>query len=196
MTLGPALPCPSCKRVLGPESWADAHQGSCARCKTEYELIAFPALYASATRIAAAPAVLAADSVCFFHAENRAEAICDDCGRLLCAVCTVPFAGRRICPTCIAASKSSEAAQVVRDRLLYDGLAISLALVPLLMWPFTLVTAPVAVGVAIYGWNKPASVVRGRSRVRLVIAIIAGLLQIAAWIALVLYFPWGEAARK
>src|SRR6266513_2033382 len=109
MTVGPALPCPRCKRVLGPESWIDAQAGICFRCKTEYEFAAFPALNATRVQLAPQAAVLAADSVCFFHPENRAEAICDGCGRLLCAVCTVPFAGQKLCPTCIAGAKISEA---------------------------------------------------------------------------------------
>jgi hypothetical protein len=184
MTAGPALPCPRCKRVLGPESWIDAHHGVCFRCKTDYEFVGFPALHATRARIAPQAAVLAADSVCFFHAENRAEAICEGCGRLLCPVCTVPFAGQKLCPTCISAAKVSQAPNITRDRVLFDGIAMVLAWLPLLIWPFTLITAPVALGIAIYGWNKPGSLVRGPGRVRLVIAMIIALVQIGGWITL------------
>jgi hypothetical protein len=184
MTSAPALPCPRCQRVLGPESWTDANTGTCFRCKTDYEFVAFPALHATRAHVAAQPAVLDADSVCFFHAENRAEAICDGCGRLLCPVCTVPFAGQKLCPTCISSTKKSEAPAVTRDRVLFDGIALVLALAPLLMWPVTLVTAPIAFGVAIYGWNKPGSLVRGRSRGRLVLAMVLALLEIGGWIML------------
>ena len=184
MTLGPALPCPRCKRTLGPESWIDANSGVCFRCKTDYEFVGFPALHAPRSRVAPQAAVLAADSVCFFHAENRAEAICESCGRLLCPVCTVPFAGQKLCPTCISSAKTSEAPTIIRDRVLYDGIALVLALLPLVVWPLTLVTAPAALGVAIYGWKKPGSLVRGRSRVRLVGAMILALLQIGGWVTL------------
>ena len=184
MTSAPALRCPRCQRVLGPESWTDANSGTCFRCKTDYEFVGFPALRATRTQVAPQPAVLAADSVCFFHAENRAEAICDGCGRLLCPVCTVAFAGQKLCPTCISATKNSAAPTVTRDRVLFDGIALVLACLPLLMWPLTLITAPAALGVAIYGWNKPGSLVRGRSRGRLVFAMIFALVQIAGWITL------------
>jgi hypothetical protein len=184
MTAGPALPCPRCKRVLGPESWSDAEHGVCFRCKTEYEFVAFPALNATRAQIAPQAAVLAADSVCFFHPENRAETICEGCGRLLCVVCSVPFAGQKLCPTCIAGAKTSEAPAMLRDRVLYDGIALALAGLPLFIWPFTLITAPAALGMVVYGWNKPGSLVRGRSRARQIIAVILALLEIAGWITL------------
>lgn len=184
---GPALPCPRCKRVLGPESWIDAHNGVCFRCETDFEFYSFPALNAARAQIAPQAAVVEADSVCFFHAENRAESICDGCGRLLCPVCTVPFAGQKLCPTCIAASRTSGAAPAARTRILYDASAFGLALLPLLVWPLTLLTAPAALGLAIYGWRKPGSIVRGRSPARLIAAAVLALLQIAGWATLFTY---------
>jgi hypothetical protein len=182
MTLAPALACPSCKRTLGPESWIDAHHGTCFRCKTDYEFFGFPALNASRTKVAAQTAMLAEDSVCFFHAENRAEAVCEGCGRLLCPVCAVPFGGQKICPTCIAATKTSEAPQMTRSRVLFDGIALMAAGLPLLLWPFTLVTAPFALGMVIYGWKQPGSLVRGPSRVRFIIAGLLAAIQIGVWV--------------
>src|SRR4051812_41940959 len=103
MTAGPAVACPRCRQVLGADSGYDEHGGVCSGCSTAYEFVGFPALHATRAQITPQAAMLAADSVCFFHAENRAEAICDGCGRLLCPVCTVPFAGQKLCPSCIAA---------------------------------------------------------------------------------------------
>jgi hypothetical protein len=181
MTSTPALPCPRCRRPLGPESWIDARNGVCAKCRSEFEFVPFRALNFASVRAAAQAAVVASDSVCFFHAENRAESICDSCGRLLCPVCTVPFAGQRLCPVCIAASKRSDAPHGVRERVLYDGLALALAFFPLLVWPVTLLTAPAALGLVIYGWKKPGSLVRGPGRVRMIVAGIFAVLQIGAW---------------
>jgi hypothetical protein len=182
MTAGPALPCPHCRQVLRPEAWIDATSGVCGFCRTPFDFVGFPALTAAPTRAAPQAAVLAADSVCFFHPENRAEAICDSCGRLLCAVCAIPFSGQRICPSCIASSRKAGAPATVRSRTLYDNIALALALYPLIIWFFTLVTAPVALGFVIYGWNKPGSLVRGRGRGKLIAAGILALLEIAGWI--------------
>jgi hypothetical protein len=184
MTSGPVLSCPRCKRALGPESWTDGHTGRCHRCDAHFEFLGFPALTATRAQIAPQTAVLSAESVCFFHAENRAEAICDGCGRLLCPVCAVPFAGQRLCPTCIAAGKTTGAPALIRDRMLWDGTALALALVPMLLWPFTVVTAPVALGAVIYGWKKPGSLVRGPSRWRFIVAGIVSLVQIGGWVTL------------
>ena len=190
MTLGPALPCPKCKRVLESYSWRDASSGVCRRCEADFEFIPYPALKATRTKITPQAAELAADSVCFFHAENRAEALCESCGRMLCPVCTVTFTGQKLCPTCISAAKTSDAATVVRERMLYDSTALALAvfpLVPVVTWMFTLITAPVALGFVIYGWKKPGSLVRGRSQVRLVIAGVFAILEICGWIAFFIY---------
>ncbi len=184
MTSGAELACPKCKRTLGPDSWADAQHGACAGCRADFEFIPFPALHATRAQVIAQTAVLSEESVCFFHAENRAEAICESCGRLLCPVCTVPFGGKKLCPSCIAGSKGSEDPTVARDRVLFDSIALTLAVVPLLIWPFTLITAPAALGLVIYGWNKPNSLVRGRGRARLVIAAVIAAIEIGAWIAL------------
>ena len=183
MTPTPALPCPRCKRALGPESWIDAQNGVCFKCRTEFEFIPFRALNFASVRAAAQSAVLASDSVCFFHAENRAESVCDGCGRLLCPVCTVPFAGEKLCPVCIAASKRSDAPHGVRERVLYDGLALAVAILPpisVIFFFVTPLTAPLALGLVIYGWRKPGSLVRS-GRVKLVIAGVAAVVQIGWW---------------
>lgn len=184
MIAAPALPCPKCRRPLGAGSWIDGGSGHCFRCKTDFEVVMFPAVAAAPAAIAPQAAVLAADSVCFFHAENRAEAVCDGCGRLLCPVCAVPFAGQRLCPQCIAAGKKTEFPVLTRDRTLWDSIALSLAVVPLVIWPLTLVTAPVALGVVLHGWKKPGSLVRGAGRVRFVVAGVLACLEIAGWIGL------------
>jgi hypothetical protein len=186
MTAGPALPCPRCKRVLGPESWADERRGECFRCKSDFEFMAFPALTATRAQVAPQAAVLADDSVCFFHIENRAEAICESCGRLLCPVCAVPFAGQKLCPTCVAATRVSQAPTITRERVLYDGIAMALAVIPLLpvFWFVVPVTSPIALGFVIYGWRKPGSLVRG-TKLRLVVAGIFALIGMAAATAVI-----------
>lgn len=184
MSTTAALRCPGCKKLLRAESWRDERHGSCYACQTDFECLVFPALTAGRAQIAPQAAVLAAESVCFFHADNRAETICDGCGRLLCPVCAVPMAGQKLCPSCIAVSKSAELPAFVSNRVLYDRIALGLAVLPLLIWPFTLLTAPLALGFVVYGWRKPGSLVLGPGRGRFVVAGIFALLEIAGWIFL------------
>jgi len=179
MTRSPALSCPGCERTLGALSWMDANHCRCNFCHEYFDFFPFPALVA--TREIARPQAVAVanDSTCFFHAENQAEKVCEECGRFLCPVCAVPFAGRVQCPTCIAAPKTA-VEQVVTSRTLPGGTALAFVFVPMLIWPVTLLTAPIALGVAITGWKKPQSVVKP-GRTKLIVAGVFATLQICGW---------------
>ena len=49
------------------------------------------------------------------------------------------------------------------------------------MWPISVVTAPIAVFLAVYSWYQPASILP-RTRIRSYLAIVFGLLQITVWV--------------
>ena len=166
--------------------------GVCRYCKTSFEFRPFPALHAPRAKVAARVAITD-DAVCFFHADNTADAVCESCGRFLCTVCAIRFTGKKLCPSCIALAKNTET-KAIDSRILYGGIALSTAVVPLFLWPFTVITAPVALCFAIIGWRRPGSLV-GKSRVRLIIAGSLAILQIGAWLLLlvnVLFHPWGN----
>ena len=67
------------------------------------------------------------------------------------------------------------------ERTLYDQVALSLAVLPLLMWPLTLFCAPVAFYFAVRYWNSPKQGLIRRSRVRLVLAAVFALAEMAGW---------------
>lgn len=190
MTTALRLPCPRCKRVLETHAWHDDRSGECRQCATPFDFISYPALNAEQERISTDTVVLDGESVCFFHAENRAAAVCEQCGRLLCPVCAVPYMGKKMCPACISAASRPDKADIVavRSRMLWDSLALLIAVGPLVLVFtvfLTIVTAPVALGVVIYGWNKPNSLVRRGSRWRLIVAGIVALIEIGVWVFLV-----------
>ena len=72
------------------------------------------------------------------------------------------------------------------QRTLYDNMALGVALMPMLLVWITILTAPVALFLAIRYWKAPSSIIP-RTRVRFVIAIIVGLLQMGGW-SLFIYF--------
>lgn len=182
MISGPALPCPACRKVLEPISWHSAERGACWRCRTEFEFLEFPALTATRPRVAPKAVLEAEHATCFYHASNQAELVCEGCGRFVCAVCSIVFGGRKICPPCIAAVKADDAV-AVSQRTLYEGIALALAVLPLLFSPVTLITAPIALGFVVVGWRKPRSLVGG-SRVKLIIAGLLAAIEITIWIFL------------
>lgn len=183
MTRGQVLPCPSCKRSYEALDWIDANHCRCLKCQEDFDFFPFPALVAT-TEVAKPQAVaVAEDSTCFFHSVNQAEKVCDGCGRFLCAVCAVPFNGKTVCPNCIANSKKSDDASLVASRFLPGSTALALALVPMVVWPITLVTSPIALYFSISGWRKPQSLVRP-GRWKHVVGGLIALLQVCGWIYL------------
>jgi hypothetical protein len=121
------------------------------------------------------------ESSCFYHPQKKAVLPCDGCGRFLCALCDCQLNGQHFCPACLEAGKSKgKIKSLDSQRTLYDSIALSLAIYPLLIFYFTLITAPMVLFVAIRYWKSPASLVH-RSKIRFVVAIIFALLQIAGW---------------
>ena len=174
-----APPCPKCKEPL--TGIGDAGEGACGKCATALQFVFFPARR-RAKPVARAVRSVEGDATCFFHAQNQAAAVCDGCGRYVCAVCEVPGEkDARLCPPCVSAGRKKVVAKA-DEVITYDAMATSLALLPILMWPVTLITAPAALVLAIYGWKKPRSLIRPGAG-RLVAAIILATLEIGAWIA-------------
>lgn len=171
--------CPKCRRKMPEEYRRDDGEMTCPHCQTDFEFFPFPALFASPAAVRAA-SVSPGEATCFFHEANRADAVCEGCGRFVCTVCSVDFGGRKLCPGCLE-NRGRKRNVPENHRVLYDGIALALAIVPILFWPFTLVTAPLALGVAIHGWNKPGSVVHGRRRFRLALAMVCSVMIIGGW---------------
>jgi hypothetical protein len=70
--------------------------------------------------------------------------------------------------------------------VLYDSIALSLAVYALLIFYLTLVTAPIAIFIAIRHWNSPRSIVH-RTKIRLVLAIAIAAAELVGW-AVLIYF--------
>src|SRR5262249_31750627 len=89
--------------------------------------------------------------------------------------------GEHFCPACLeAGQKKGKIKKLENERTLYDSIALSLAIVPILFFYLTIITAPAALYFAIRYWKAPRSIVH-RTRVRLVLAIIFASLQIVGW---------------
>ena len=180
----PTVWSPCCKRLVAfatPMRAPEAAVAQCPGCLKPFELVMFPAMTA-APKVARAQLVpeTGEDATCFFHATNQADAVCEACGRFLCSVCAVDFGGSTLCPACIAAKKANPA-RAASSRWLFDGIALQLALLPIIIfWPTTLLTAPAVLALVVYSWKKPGGVLP-RMRWRFVLACLVALVQIAGW---------------
>ena len=156
-----AIPCPVCRKL----TW-------CA---------VYPAIHAN-TRGATALAVQGeGQASCFFHANSLAVVSCEECGRFLCGLCDLDLAGRHVCPTCLQQGISQQKVTTFENgRTLYDGIVLALAIGPIIMWPFTIITAPLSVVLSIWFWRRPGSLLP-RTKIRFILAILIGLAQTIGW---------------
>lgn len=174
------LACPKCRRTVPEVYWQGVDVVRCPACEGEFEQVRFPAL-AAARRVERAGAIAAGEANCYFHAENRAEVACDGCGRYVCAVCRVPLSGKNYCPSCLE-TRADRRKLPENHRMLYDRIALVLAFLPLIMWPLTLISAPATLGLCVYAWKKPGSLVPGWRRTRIVVAGIFATIQVGVWL--------------
>jgi len=148
----------------------------------------FPALFRRAAVGRDGEAVLVeTESTCFYHPQKKAVLPCEACGRFLCVLCDCELHGKHYCPACLEVGrKKRKIKSLETERTLYDSLALSLAVLPLLMFYLTFITAPAALYMALRYWNAPRSIVH-RSKIRLVLAITFASLQIIGWV-IAIYF--------
>ncbi len=160
--------------------------GTCTLCGASNRVRVFPA--AVRTLASARPeTALVGEAACFDHPGKRAVAACRYCGRFVCQLCSVEAGGEIWCPSCVVnRAGNAREANFEAGRPLYDSIALTVPLLSLLIWPFTIVTAPGAVVFSILKWKAPMSPVR-RFRWRFVAAIFVGLSMTAGWIVGLVY---------
>ena len=161
----------------------------CPSCGARTAVEVFPAIYRPFSDGRAAEKIASVEeAACFYHPQKRASVPCDACGRFLCALCDVELSGQHLCPNCIqSGKKKGRLRNLENERVLYDRIALTASLLPLFMWPFTVITAPIALYLSIRHWKSPTSIVPRFSRVRFSFAIFFSLLQIAGWVILIGY---------
>ena len=129
------------------------------------------------------------DAGCFFHPRKKALVSCARCGRFLCALCDLEIGGQHLCPTCVTAATPGAAGPqaLANEHVLYDQVALSLTTLPLLVWPFTLLAAPVALFFVVRYWNEPPRRLIPARRTKLVAAALLAALELAGWGVFVYY---------
>jgi hypothetical protein len=172
------IACPKCRAVLGAEFFNQPAWQDCPSCATKLRVAVFPALFREEKITPAERLLVEGEASCFYHPEKKAAVVCEACGRFLCALCDVDFNGQHICPACLEAGrKKGKIAKLQNARTRHDRIAIALALLPLLLFYFTIFTAPAALFYALWHWKSPGSIVPNRRRLNL----------IAGW---VVFFTW------
>ena len=186
MTTTP-VQCPKCRAWLLEGVFDSAGLVPCPACGTPVGVDVFPAFFRPAPIGAGGEAVVMdGESACFFHPQKKAVIPCEGCGRFLCALCDCELGGHHYCPTCLEAGAAKGKIKALSNsRTLYDGIALSLALLPMVTVYFTILGAPATLFVVFRYWNAPRSLVRP-NRFRFVLAALFAVLQIGVWVVAII----------
>ena len=181
--------CPKCKAPLAESLFNQPELVPCGGCGILLRAEVYPAFHRPVVSGRDGEAlVVASEAGCFYHPQKKAVLPCHACGRFLCALCDCELHGEHFCPACLqAGQKRGKIKRLEQERTLYDNIALSLAIYPLLIFYFTIITAPLAILMAIRYWNVPRSIVH-RTKARLVFAILIAGLEVAGWVVGIGYF--------
>lgn len=123
-------------------------------------------------------------SSCFYHPAKKASVTCQHCGRFLCSLCDIDMNGRHLCSGCIeSGADTDKVAPLTSGITCYDDIALSLTVLPILLFYFTFLTAPAAFVFSLWHWRKPRGFFN-RVRWRFVVAIILSVIQMGFWVSL------------
>lgn len=180
-----SIHCNRCSALVPENEFNQPDLHECSGCGNRIKVHVFPAYYRKPGPVRA-EAAAEGESSCYFHPHKQAILPCDECGRFLCTLCRVEFGNRIVCPGCITGgleNKKLPALQTTRRR--YDSIALGVAIFPTIaIWP-TLFSAPIAIYLCVRHWNDPKGLLP-RSRVRLILALLIALTQLAAWAVIIL----------
>lgn len=180
--------CQRCFHEMPERVWADGLSGACPFCSNVTFGYRFPAAYRQASSGSRAEAIASdQEASCFYHAQKRAAVTCDSCGRFLCGLCQIEWGGKNLCAPCVQArNQKRSGGNLDHRRTLWDSIALATATLPLLIFYFTLFTAPLTLFLAIRYWKAPSSLIP-RTRIRMYAALILSVLQITGWVWLFAY---------
>ena len=180
-----SVECPRCRTPLVESALNQPGLEPCAGCQSLLQVEVFPALFRrTAPAVSGEIVLVEGEAACFYHPARKAVLPCHGCGRFMCALCDCELNGEHFCPACLESGKTKGKIKSLENRrTLYDTIALSLAILPIgliVFWFLTIITAPMALFMAIRYWNAPRSIVH-RTKIRYVLAMIFATLQIAGW---------------
>ena len=180
--------CPNCRIPLPHQMYNTSGPANCPSCENPVKAEVFPALFKESQASGGDETILRENEPgCFFHPQKKAVVPCALCGRFLCSLCDVEFGGRHVCPLCLAAGqKKKKIRDLETRRVLYDDIALALAIIPVILTFVTVITAPMCLYIAIRHWKSPLSIIP-RTKLRFVLAILLAGVQTTGWLFL---FGW------
>ncbi|MBT8368446.1 MAG: hypothetical protein KJP23_27455 [Deltaproteobacteria bacterium] len=156
---------------------------ACPSCVGLLRADVFPAFYKSLPKGRPGETLqMDKEAGCFYHPGKKAVVPCSVCGRFVCALCDVSLNGQNMCPACLEKGKTSRKIKNLENhRTCYDTIALTAAMVSMLIYWFTIFTAPLVIYLTVRHWKSPSSIIP-RTKIRFILAFIIAGLQIAGWV--------------
>jgi uncharacterized paraquat-inducible protein A len=177
---GAAVACTRCQAPVHGDYLNVGHFLACPSCEAMIRVRVFPALTRPTVPSVATPILVEGESSCFYHPQKRAVVACESCGRFLCGLCDIELGDKHQCPSCLSTAGRTTKVALEKKRTLYDGIALALAIYPILLWPLTLLTAPASLYITIRHWRTPLSIFP-RTKIRFVLAFLLAGAQVFGW---------------
>lgn len=157
----PSLSCPKCRIALPEVAVPTPSTAGCSACGAVWQVFPLPSLFRPGPTARSGERILSdAEASCFQHAQKKATAHCQGCGRFLCALCEVELGREVICPACFELRKRRpEKTRLLDRKTRWDQVALSVSLGAMLMYPFLFIAVPVAFTIIFWQCRKPQSLV-------------------------------------
>ena len=154
----------------------------CPSCNSLLQADVFPAMFRTMPSGKSGEVLLEkTEASCFYHPQKKAAIVCSLCGRFLCDLCDVNLNEEHICPSCLEKGRTKRKIKSLEDqRTCYDRIALLIAIVSMLGFWLTILTAPIVLFLTIRHWKSPGSMVR-KTKIRFIAAFFIASLQIAGW---------------
>ncbi len=183
------IACPNCRTILPADFANTGLLHKCPKCLNQIRAELFNAFLRPVDPGKnAAHVQVQGQAECYYHPGKMAVTPCSGCGRLLCALCEIPFDGRTLCTNCLQSGRNSrQIPSLDRTRFLYDNLALALAVWPVILLPFiffTFITAPAAIYVVLRYWGSSKSILP-RTKYRFVLAFLLAVAQLVGWVIII-----------
>jgi len=156
---------------------------TCPSCEGLWRADVVPALYRKFSAILSGQTLQTDNEAgCFYHPRKKAVVPCSACGRFVCDLCDVALNGQHLCPACFEKGKSKRKIKSLENhRTCYDTIALMVATVSILIYWFSIFTAPFVIYLTVRHWKSPSSIIP-RTKIRFVLAFIIASVQITGWI--------------
>jgi hypothetical protein len=181
------IKCSKCQAILLPSQFNTGQLNPCPSCASLVAVEVFPAILRSAAAAFPEPLLVEGESSCFYHPAKKASIVCDSCGRFLCALCDLDLNGRHVCPVCLeSGQKKAKFKDLENTRVLWDQMALAVAVLPILFVWTSIIGAPVALYLVWRARKEPCSLT-GKSNMTLIVAGTLAVLEIAGWTLLLAF---------